>query len=1455
MDVRRRDRLLTAALAVGCYALALAQRSGWAVTDTKIDLHVDPARFLADAAAPWSADISLGHVQSGQYGGYVFPMGPFFALLREIGLSPWVAQRLWLGTLLFLAAWGVVKLLDALLSRPRGVAHVVAACAFALNPYVVTYTSRVSVSLLAYAALPWLLLIVHRGLRAQAVPRAGERSWKRPLAGRDPRWLWPAAFALVVTSSGGGINAAVTAWALVGPLLLLLYEPAMRFVAWRPAWTFAWRTALLGAITSLWWVVPLAVQSKWGLPFLPYTEQPGTIWGSTSASESLRLMGFWLSYAGVGYGDVLHPYTANAGTLVFWAPAIVGSLLLPALALGGFAWTRRWRYAPFFLGLTLLGVLIMIAGFPEGTPLRKGMTFAYNQLVSLQTLRTTYKAGPLPALGLAVLGGMAARAAWQALSTRRPAWRPAVLVAAAAIIALSAWPYVRGRAVDDQLTWKQIPAAWTDVAADLDSGLGDDERAMVLPGQLFSYYDWGGTVDPILPTLAEKPVAVRQVVPFADLRSVDLQWSTDALVSQRRTLGDQLGRLLDLQSVGAVVTATDDDRDRSGALDPNAAARELGRGGLDEPDATYGERRRERAQDGDLAGPVALAQVRRYDREARPLVRLLPRDRATIVDGSAGGIVGLAAFQELPTDEVLRYAADLTPAQIRELAAAGSPVVISDSNRRRVFVPSQLRANLGATLAPDDPISEDGHQLNPWPQRDTDVQTVARLSGVRSLRAPFSPQVPQFPEHRPYAAMDGDPATAWLADRTLTADRWHLDVALQRRMDVPYVELMPYGDERGLVRQVAVNGRRFDVHEGWNRLRVDLDDVDEIRVDMVDVTDPPEGLDGGAGGIRELRIPGVEVREALRPPTVAEEALRGQPLERTPLTYLFERTRGADPYHQDTVHGPWQAGERRDEGDAETGLERVIDPPVARSWQLRGWSSVAAEAPDRVLDALVGGDVPGRFDSSSRYEGRPGRRASSAFDGRARTAWIGGFGQSAATAWLSWTTQRETTLRSFAVVAPRQAVRAPTRVRLHVDGEPGPALDVAHDGTVTLPAPVRGRAFRLDVLEAEFPAGTSRAARERAAVGIAELRGEGVPVVAPRRTGAFDSGCSVRGAVYAGRAGDAVVDGHRIAMRTTGTVRGFDAGRPLATTGCQAGGGSGSGSSGGAALELPAGEQTVSVFGDGPLRTDLLELASPAPDPAPAPLPAGEVLDTGSAGRGTRDDVQLDVSRPGWLVLGESYSTGWRASCDGRSLGEPVPMDGFAVAWPVDPGCRDVDIAFAGNRLVLWSALISGIAGIALLAFVAAGLVRRRSPARADALEARAAAPLPDAPTPRVSLKRALAWGVAAALVGGFVFALRAGVVIGPMVAFVLWRGIGARQLALAAGFLLAVVVPILYLVVPVEDRGGYSTSAPMDRIAAHWAAVAAIVLLALALYRTLAGAKADRARSPSTSTPAAAAH
>ncbi len=386
---RHSDRAVVLGLVGLAFLLALVQRPGLASSDTKIDLHVDPIGFLRDVASAWSSTGDLGHVQGGQYGGYLFPMGPFFALGHALGLAPWLVQRLWLGLILALAVWGAVRLMDEFAGRPRGVAHAVAGLLFLLNPYVVVFSARTTVTLLGYAALPWLLICVRRGIRASP-------------------WWWAAAFALIVTASGGGVNAAVTAWMLVGPLLLALYERWVGATTWRRLWAFGWRTGLATGLVSAWWVMPLLVQSRFGVDFLRFTEQPGTIWSTTSLAESLRLMGYWISYLGVGYGGELRPYFGDGGVLLFSIPVVLAGLLVPALSLTGFAWTRRQPYAPFALLLVLVGLLVMTAGFPEGTPLRKASNFTYNHFLPVQFLRTTYKAGPLVVIGIAVLAGFGA---------------------------------------------------------------------------------------------------------------------------------------------------------------------------------------------------------------------------------------------------------------------------------------------------------------------------------------------------------------------------------------------------------------------------------------------------------------------------------------------------------------------------------------------------------------------------------------------------------------------------------------------------------------------------------------------------------------------------------------------------------------------------------------------------------------------------------------------------------------------------------------------------------------------------------------------------------------------------------------------------------------------------------------------------------------------------------------
>lgn len=1407
---RRRTVGVPLLLGLVAYALAFIQRPGLATADTKINLHVDPGRFLGDVASMWTSTGQLGGVQAGQQAGYLFPMGPFFALGHLLGLPDWIVQRLWLGTVLALAAWGGVRLLDALLPRPRGVAHLTTGLALLLNPFVVTYANRTTVTLLAYAALPWLLLAVNRGVRD------GRRGWR-----------WPAAVALLVPATGGGVNGAVVAWMLLGPALLLLYEVLFTPVTWRDARAFLVRTIPLTAVVSLWWVIPAYVQSAYGVNFLQFTEQPGTVWGTTTAAETLRLMSFWLSYVGIGFQGRAIPYFDDSATLLFSAPVVLATLLFPAASLTGFAWTRRWRYGPFFLGLALIAVLVMMAGFPDGTPLRHGLYFTYNHVAAVRFLRASYKGAPLLAVGLACLAGAGVGELWARTArlrgrVRHVPWRFAAVPAGLAILAGAAWPLVSGHAQDAQVSYRQIPAAWRQAAADLDRQLPPNSRAMVLPGDLFSFYTWGGTVDPILPALSRRPVAERSEVPYSDLRATDLLWTIDGLVHQQRLLPGQLGPLLSLIGVRSVVTGADDDLARSDAPPPADAAAELAaQPGFERPARAYGPVRRY-ASTIDPGVIRRLPEVRRYDLPAaRGLVRVEPVSDPVLVDGSADALAGLAAFGMLPAQRPLLYAADQTTAGLRAAVAGGGDVVISDSNRRQAFAASSLDQNAGPVLTPDQTVSSDGLILDPF-GGGSDAQTVAVYGGgVRSVQAPASPQRVQFPEHGPFAAIDGSASTAWLADPTLAPSQRWLQVDFTRPLRVSSLTLIPYDDAGGSVRAVDIAGRSFAIHPGPNHLTLLGGLLPGLRVTITAVSAPAPGAAAGAGGIRELEIPGVRATQALRLPVDATRALVGANLDPVGLTYLFERTTGDDPFTRNVQHGPWSALHVADAGDAEPTMSREFAVPVRRRFTATAWVSSFATDADSVLDRLAGYRGPVQATSSDRFNGEPQWRASQALDGDPSTAWLAD-DNSGQPAWLQWRTAHPVTVRgALRLVAPSLPVQRPTRIRLLWPGGETSPLPVGSAGTVALPHAVTARMFRIQILSAVAPPGASAA--DRRAVGIAEVQGvSGLPVMRAAPSSAFVTGCG---------AARIMVGQSVVSLRVSGSAAAFEQGRPLLARSC------------GAPVTVAAETEHLQVQ-PGPFAVDELALRSLPPDaPPPAAAPSGRVLNSGIAGHGSYDGVRVAIRRPSWLVLGEGYDRGWRAWCNGRSLGAPVPIDGYANGWRVSPGCATVRFAFAPNRIATVGYVVSGAGAAACLLVLLIAVWRRRRRALAAVRPAAghdSAEPVrpPFSPGgPAWSPLRAVGWAVPAALAFGFVFGIRAGVVAFPVTALVLWRGIGAKPLTLAAGLLLGIVA-VLYVVDPSSSAGGNHYGYAADHMAAQWFAVAALGLLIAALWRSLQGAR-----------------
>jgi hypothetical protein len=346
-------------------------------------------------------------------------------------------------------------------------------------------------------------------------------------------------------------------------------------------------------------------------------------------------------------------------------------------------------------------------------------------------------------------------------------------------------------------------------------------------------------------------------------------------------------------------------------------------------------------------------------------------------------------------------------------------------------------------------------------------------------------------------------------------------------------------------------------------------------------------------------------------------------------------------------------------------------------------------------------------------------------------------------------------------------------------------------------------------------------------VGIGELQVPGLPRMHPPRNGRI-RGC---GQI-------AVLGGERlVGLRVDDDIRGLDAGKPVRASGC-------------GRLPIAAGAQRIEIPA-ATLRPDSVMLTSPAPTPiARAATTPGVVTDAGDPGRGRRDDVKLRVNTPAWLVLGESFDRGWRAWCNDKSLGEPLPIDGYANAWPVEPGCTTARFAFAPQRPVHIIQLLSALACLLLLAVaLGAGRTRRRAvDARGGAADA--SADWPDPPPARVPATRAAMAGIVFGGALAFCFSLRSGLLIAPGVAFVLWRGIPAKPLAAIGGALLAIAVPLDYIVFPAPDFGGYNPGYAGDHISGHWIAVAAWVLLALALWRTLS--TASRRRGGPSDEPAA---
>ena len=1283
-DERRRSLAAHAVLAVLAFVPLLLTARGRVASDTRQYFFVDPWKFLTRAGSLWDPNVHLGTVTHSNVGN-LFPMGTFFALTHSLGVPAWTAQRLWIGLLLFAAGTGVLAFGRTV--GWRGVGPLVAALVYMLTPYTLQYAPRTSVLLLPYAALPWLIVLTDRALRSGG-------------------WRHPAALALVAVTISGA-NPSTFLMVVPGPVLWIAFALARRETTWRDVARVVWRTAVLTAGTCALWIVALVVEGKYGLNVLVYTETLPQVSVASTAMEMLRGLGYWLFYG----TEARDPNVKAAIDYLERTPFLLLSYGIPLLAITSGLLTR-WRHRAFAIALVLTGVVLGVGAYPYGDSSPFGALFkAVTGAGPGLALRSSTRAVPLTVLGLALLLGAGASAV--AAHGRRIA---TVVLVGLGILAVANLPALfTGGFVDPNFSRPaSVPQYWRDAAAALD---GDPQsRVLELPGSGFAAYRWGMTYDtPILPTLLDnRPSAAREQTPYGGAASVDLLGALDRRLQEGTFESAALAPIARFLGVGDVLIRSDLAYERYGTARP-ANVWQLLSGkiaGLG-PVTAYGPRTpnvpdpRIPMLDAltlgvptDAATPPAVA-VRPVE-DPQPIIRSAPAESPVVVAGDGEGLVDAAAAGLVQGNELVLSGPWLAthPKELGRALRNAAELVVTDTNRRRDRRWRSLRYTTGLTDRPghSQPSTGQGEAtLDQFPGSTDADRTVTLPQGGTVDATEYGGLVTFDPDQRAYAAFDDDPTTAWQVSDITDPVGQVLTLRLPDPVEADHIDLLQ-SQAPARTRLVSEVALRFD---GGAPVTVALDEssrtgsgqrIDfparsfrELTVEITGVTTTPEIATRGASrvGFAEVRIPGVQVQEVIRVPTRLTRTLRGRSLDHR-LAYVLTRSR-SNP--ADT------ADDRRDE---EAARVRQLDVPDARSFALTGTARVSGRASETLVDALLAPTAAGSdavtVTSSDHLAGALDQRARAALDADPTTAWTGDF-LAPAPSWLQVDLGAPITVDhlDLAVVADgRHSV--PTQVRITAGGESRvvdlpPIADGTAPGAVTtvpltFPA-VTGPSVRVELtgLRTVDTVDTLSGLPLPLPPSIAELGLPGVVVGAPAAT--IDTGC---------RRDLLTIDGAPVAVRVTGDAAAARDG--LAVTACD---GAVALSAGTHRIDAARGTTTGIDLDRLTLTSDAGGAAAPitaAGTPAATvrpPSPTVHVTDTGM----TSASARVGPDHPGfWLVLGQSHNAGWTATANGRSLGDPVLVDGYANGWWVPAGSAPLAIELRWTpQRTLWIAL-----GLSLLA-------------------------------------------------------------------------------------------------------------------------------------------------------------
>ncbi len=1156
-----------------------------------------------------------------------------------------------------------------------------------------------------------------------------------------------AALSALAIGMVGGVNAAATSAVLpLGVLWLLTRERGPRrraLLVWWPVFT---------AVATLWWLVPLFTLGAYSPPFLDFIESAGVTTFPATPFDALRGTTAWVPYLDPGWGGGVD--------LVRQSYLVLNSGILLVVGLAGLA--ARATPNRRFLALALLvGLLLTTLGHQGSTAGWGAGTVADLLDGPLAPLRNIHKFDPVVriplALGLAwALEHAARHATWQRVTlrgrTRRVSTRWPVTALTALAVAGSAMPAALGTLTpaDPVLA---TPTYWQQAVDWLDEQ--EDETgatALYAPGTSFGTYRWGEPRDEPFQYLGDHGWAVRNAVPLTPPGTIRYLDAVEEVVSTGAG-SPALAAALRRAGVGYVVVRNDL-APGNDVPDPVLMRQALERSpGLSRTRSFGPEVGGEAVLEGEDGRRLLVNGGWQDRRDAievwalddPPGAALAAGDPIVLVGGPEDVLGGLEAgvLGETPT----RLGLDTPTSQ-----APPGGVVLTDGlvERERTF--GRVHDATGEVRVPGDRLRSSN------PVTDYDLagwdawRTTGRLDGAESVTASASGSDIDTAggadrAAAPYAAVDGDPATAWRGSAGAGEQAfWRID--LDEPTDSRQATLTAPADAPDSVRVgvVTASGRggTAELTPGAT-VQVELPEggAEWLRV---------EELASGNGrlALAEVGVPGVEVERPLVLPAVPEAW--GAPA-RVLLRRLDEARTGCASVGGRT---PCRESQARQPEERRV-LDRVVELPAAQGYdaaiRVRGLPGPA------LADLVQEGQVLAATASST---GPRDLRAAgvAALDGDPGTTWTPRLDDPRPTLTVRFAEPR--TIRRLTLgldpAAPARRVTEATLVwpegRRRVTFDERGRADLAEAGRGG-GGPIRTSSLEVRVTDSADAASIDAAGvGEPLPPGVGELRVNGLDAALSFDTDERTYPCGSGPAVS--------VNGSLRETRVVGAPADIVAGEPVTARLCSPGPGFG----GDQRLALRAGENRVRLAGSELFVPDRVVLSAPDAPPVDAADTAALPVES--------DPARREVDPPagaGTVVLHQNVNPGWAAGQGGEPLAA-LAADGWQQAWFLD-GEEPVVADFAPDRTYRVGLLV-GLALLLALALACAFLPRRRWP-RADD-PSLAASALGGGPASPASTGRHRAGGGRAALSGAStVVVVAAGLLVG-------WPGV----LAAALGFALA---------------------------------------------------------------------